>query len=97
MIKEYNFPTIFQNVLGNVIPSHLLQRIGESYLQVRPNLSEEHSIDRTSESSEQPINTNIFWVKSKKKKLLRRTTCTKTMNFLTYRPPHSKENNQINN
>lgn len=95
MIKEYNFPAIFQNVLGNVIPNHILDRLGDSYLQARHNLSEDQSISGTSETSEQPFNPNIFWVKSKKKKLLRRAACTKTMNNFTYRPPFNKENNQI--
>lgn len=39
MIKQYNFPAIFQNVIGDVVPRHLLEKIGQPYIDIRFNLS----------------------------------------------------------
>lgn len=91
MIKEYSFPSIFQNVLGDVIPKHILERIGQPFLDLQTVLSEEGTNSYGSSSEDQPMGEN-FWVKSKKKHLQRRSKFNKTMNFFTYRPKQDKEN-----
>ena len=96
MIKQYNFPVIFQNVVGEVIPSHILQK--RDNLNQESNLlnNDAQSITTSSNAKSEISNRKFLRIKSKKKELQRRSKMIKTMNCFTYRPGSNQYNNLQN-